>query len=123
MYSFYTSFAISILKIFFLFDTLVNGISFLNLFSDTSFLAKRNKIDLFVLILYLAALLNSLISPNTYMHTYIHTYNLRIFYIQKHFPCFVTPARTFSKMLNVSGESEPSSLSPNLSGKAFSYSQ
>ena len=105
--------------------------------SDSLLLVYRNATDFYILILYPASLLNSLMSSNRFFGGIF-----RIFYIQYHairkqwqlffflsnlnsfyfFFCLIAVARTSGTMLNKSGKSGHPCLVPDLRGNAFSFS-
>ena len=67
MYSYFVSLGKFIPKYLTLFVAMVNGIDSLISLSDFSLLVYRNASDFYVLILYPAALLNSLISSSNFL--------------------------------------------------------
>ena len=138
-FSQYRSFA-SLVKFipryFILFDAVVNVIIFFISLSD-SLLVYRNATDFCRLILYPATLLNSLVSSNSFLvvslglsvYSIISSGNSDTFTFSHlmwmpfiSFSCLLAVARTFSTMLNRSGESGHPCLVPDLRGKAFSFS-
>ena len=97
----------------------------------------RSANDLYVLILYPATLLNSLISSSNFLilslgfsmysimssansENFTSFLNMDSFYLFI-FSCLIAVARTFRTMLNDSGESGHPCLVPDLRGKAFSF--
>ena len=115
---------------------MVNGIDSLISLSDFSLLVYRNASDFCVLILYLATLLNSLISYSNFltqslgfsMYSVVSSANsesFTSFLIWIHFISFfslILVARTSRTMLNNSRESGHPCLVPDLRGNVFSFS-
>ena len=115
---------------------MVNGIDTLISFSDFSLLVYKNASDFFVLILYLAAMLHSLLSSSNflalslvfYMYSIMPSANSESF---NSFPIWI-PFISFSSMISVaeiskntlnnSGESGHPCLVPDLRGNALSFS-
>ena len=116
---------------------MVNGIDSLISLSDYSLLAYRIASDFYVLILYPAILLNSVISSSNflivclwfYMHSIMPSAKRKsftscfpIWIIFISFSSLIAIARTFRTMLNNSGDSGHPCLVPDLRGNAFSFS-
>ena len=119
-----------------LFVAIVNGMDSLISLSDFSLLVYRNASDFWVLILYPATLLNSLISSSNFLilslgfsvysimlsansESFTFFSKLDSFYL---FFCFYCCGQNFQNLLNNSGESGHPCLVPDVSGNAFSFS-
>ena len=114
---------------------MVNGIDSRIFLSDFSLLVYRNASDFFVLILYPATLLNSLISASNFLILFLgfSVYNIMSSAVRAllllfqsgfriSFSSLIAIARTSRTMLNYSGESGHPCLVPDLRGNAFSFS-
>ena len=114
---------------------MVNGIDSLISLSDFSLLVYRNASDFFVLILYPATLLNSLISASNFLILFLgfSVYNIMSSAVRAllllfqsgfriSFSSLIAIARTSRTMLNYSGKSGHPCLVPDLRGNAFSFS-
>ena len=127
MYSSFVSLSKFIPSYFILFVATVNGIDSLISLSDFSFLVYRNASDFYVLILYPATLLNSLISSSNFLILSLgfSMYNIMSsannesftsFLNSFYFSSLIAVARTFRTMLNNSGERGHPCLVPDLRG-------
>ena len=119
MYSSFVSVGKFIPRYLILFVAMVNGIDCLISFSDFSLLVYRNATDFYVLILYTATLLNSLISSSNFlilslgfsMYIIMSSANSESFtsfptwILFISFSSLIAEARTSKAMLNSSGES------------------
>ena len=137
LYSSFVSLGKFIPRYLIFFVAVVNGIDSLISLHDFSWLVYRNASDFCVLILYLATLLNSLISSSHFLILSLGFSMCSImpsadsesftsfFLIWIPFICFsslIAVARTSRTMLNNSGESGHPYLVPDLRGNAFSFS-
>ena len=137
MYSSFVSLGKVIPRYLVLFVAVVNGIDFLISLSDFSLLVYRNASDFYVLILYPAALLNSLISSSHFLilslgfsmysimssansESFTSSFPIWILFIS--FSSLITVSTTSRTMLNNSGQSGHPCLVPDLRGHTFSFS-
>ena len=137
MYSSFVSLGKFISRYLILFVAMVNGIDSLISLSDYSLLAYRIASDFYVLILYPATLLYSLISSSNFLilslgfsmysimsfansESFISSFLIWIPFIS--FSSLFAVARTSRTLLNNSGESGHPCLVPDLRGNAFSFS-
>jgi len=137
VYSSFVSLGKFIPRYLILFVAMVNGIDSLISLYDFSLLVYRNANDFCILILYPAALLNSLISSSHFLilslgfsmysimsssdsESFTSSFLIWIPFIS--FSSLITVARTSRTMLNNSGESGHPYLVPDLRGNAFSFS-
>ena len=133
MYSTFVSLGKFIPRYLILFVAMVNGITPLISLSDFSLLVYRNASDFCVLILYPAALLNSLISSSSIFRVFYVWYQVickqcefyfffSIWIPFISFSSLIALAKTSKTMLHNSGESGHPCLVPDLQGNAFSFS-
>ena len=134
--SLFTSLGRCIPRYLILWGAILKEIIFLYSFSNISLLVHRNATDFWMLILYLATLLNLLISSSSFCveslgfsvygilssaYSDSFTSSLRLWLPFISFVCLIPVARTSSSMLNNSGESGHPYLVPDFSGKAFNF--
>ena len=136
-YRFSTSLGRLIPRYFILFDVMVDGIVSLTFLSDSLSLMCRNEADFHILILYLATLLNSLMSSTTFQVVYLgfsmysimssansdsFTSSYMIWFPLISFSCQIAVARTANTMLNKSGHSKHPCFVTDLRRNAFRFS-
>ena len=136
MYSSFISLGKFIPKYLIIFVAMVNGIDSLLSLSDFSLLVYTNASDFCVLILYLATMINSLISSSNFLilslgfsmysirssaNSERFTSALLIWIPFISFSSLIAVARTSRTMLNNSGESGHPCLVPDLRENAFSF--
>ena len=136
MYGSFVSLGRFIPRYLILFVAMVNGIDYLISLSDFSLLVYRNASDFWVLILYPATLLNSLISSRNFlirslgfsMYSIMSSANSESFTSSfliwipfMSFSSLIAIARTSTTMLN-SGENGHPYLVPDLRGNTFRFS-
>ena len=135
MYSSFVSLGKFIPRYLILFVGMVSGIDLLISLCDFSLLLYRNASDFYVLILYPATLLNSLISSSNFlirslgfsMYSIMSSANRVYFlfwsgFLFISFSSLMAVARTSRTMLNDNDESGHPWLVPDLWGNAFSFS-
>ena len=134
MYSSFVSLGKFIPRCLILFVAVVNGIDSFIALSAFSLLVYKNASDFCVLVLYLATLLNSLISSSNFL-----IISLGFSYVQYHVICsesftsfpvwipfisfssLIAVSRISRTLLNNSGESGHPCLFPDFRGNAFSF--
>ena len=136
MYGSFVSLGRFIPRYLILFVAMVNGIDSLISLSNFSLLVYRNESDFCVLILYLATLLNSLISSSNFLilslgfsvysilssaNSESFTTSFPIWIPFFSFSSLIAIARTPRTMVNNSGERGHYCLVPDLRGNAFSF--
>ena len=135
MYSCFVSLGKFILIYLIIFIAVVNGIDSLISLSEFSFLVYRNASDYYVLILYPATLLNSLISSSNFLilSLGLSMYNIKSSANSESFTSFLIcipfislysllpVARTSRTVLHNGGENGHPCLVPDFRGNAFSF--
>ena len=133
----FTSLGRFISRHFILFDVVINGIISLISLSYSLLLVYRKATDFYILILYHATLLNSLMISSSFLVASLgffvysimssansdsFTYSFPIWLLFISYSCVIAPARTSNTKLNQSNESGHPCLVLYLKGNASSFS-